>query len=77
MVTGNADVGFVALSQVLQAGQLRGGSVWMLPQTLYDPIRQDAVVLRRGADNPAALALVALLKSAPGRELIRAYGYEL
>lgn len=75
--TGNADVGFVALAQVMQAGQLHGGSVWVVPQALYDPIRQDAVVLRRAGDNPAAQALVALLKSPRGHELIRSFGYDL
>jgi molybdate transport system substrate-binding protein len=75
--TGNADVGFVALSQVLQGGHLKSGSMWVIPRGLYEPIRQDAVVLKRGADNKAALALVQLLKSPPIKDLIRSYGYEL
>jgi molybdate transport system substrate-binding protein len=75
--TGNADVGFVALSQVLEGGQLRSGSVWVLPSTLYSPIRQDAVVLRRGAGNEAAQALVKLLQSPNVKDLIRSYGYGL
>lgn len=73
--TGNADVGFVALSQVLVDGRLRSGSVWRVPPELYSPIHQDAVLLRRGADNPAALALVQLLRSARGQALIAPYGY--
>ena len=52
--TGNAEIGFVALSQVLEGGRLKSGSVWVVPQQLYSPIRQDAVLLKRGADNPAA-----------------------
>jgi molybdate transport system substrate-binding protein len=75
--TGNADVGFVALSQVLEGGRLKEGSVWMVPQTHYDPIRQDAVVLKKGAGNEAALALVKLLQSHNIKDLIRSYGYEL
>ena len=75
--TGNADVGFVALSQVLEGGQLRSGSVWVLPSTLYSPIRQDAVVLQRGAGNEAAQALVKLLQSPNVKDLIRSYGYGL
>ena len=75
--TGNAEVGFVALSQVLEGGRLKSGSLWVLPQSLYSPIRQDAVLLRRGADNPAALALLALLKSRNIQDLIRSYGYEI
>ena len=75
--TGNADVGFVALSQVLEGGRLKEGSVWMIPQVHYDAIRQDAVVLKKGAGNEAALALVKLLQSPHIKDLIRSYGYEL
>lgn len=75
--TGNADVGFVALSQVLEGGRLKSGSMWVVPQALYDPIRQDAVVLQRGANNEAAQALVRLLKSPNIQDLIRSYGYDV
>lgn len=75
--TGNADVGFVAQSQVLEGGRLKSGSMWVVPQNLYSPIRQDAVVLKRGAGNEAVKALVQLLKSPNIKELIRSYGYEL
>lgn len=74
--TGNADVGFVALSQVLEGGQLKQGSVWMIPQAMYSPIRQDAVILKRGANNEAAQALMDLLRSPEVRDLIRSYGYD-
>lgn len=77
VATGNATLGFVALSQVMQDGQLRAGSVWEIPQSLYDPIRQDAVVLQRGAANPGAQALMVLLKSLQTQALIRRYGYAL
>lgn len=73
--TGNAELGFVALSQVLQGGKLKSGSMWVIPQAFYLPIRQDAVVLSRGAANPAAQALVELLKSPSIKDLIRSYGY--
>jgi molybdate transport system substrate-binding protein len=49
--------------------------MWIIPQNLYTPIRQDAVVLQRGASNPAAQALVKLLKSPDIKDLIRSYGY--
>lgn len=75
--TGNADVGFVALAQVLEGGKLKTGSLWVLPPTLYNPIRQDAVVLQRGAHNDAAQALMLLLKSPRTQDLIRSFGYEL
>lgn len=77
VATGNADVGFVAMSQVLEGGRLKAGSMWVIPKTLYDPIRQDAVLLKRGADNEAAQALMKLLKSADGQAVIRAAGYDL
>lgn len=75
--TGNAEIGFVAMSQVLEGGKLKGGSMWVVPQSLYSPIRQDAVVLQHGANNPAALALVKLLQSPNIKDLIRSYGYDI
>ncbi len=75
--TGNADLGFVALSQILETGKSVPGSHWQVPQALYDPIRQDAALLSRGAANPAARAVLDFLRTAPARELIRASGYEL
>lgn len=75
--TGNADVGFVAMSQVLEGGQLKEGSMWVIPQTHYDAIRQDAVLLKRGANNEAAKELFKLLQSPKIKDLIRSYGYDL
>ncbi|MGE0099550.1 MAG: molybdate ABC transporter substrate-binding protein [Hydrogenophaga sp.] len=75
--TGNADIAFVAMSQVLEGGKLKGGSMWVVPQNLYTPIQQDAVLLKRGANNEAARALMTLLKSPNIKDLIRSYGYEI
>lgn len=75
--TGNAEIGFLALSQVLEGGRLKGGSVWVVPQHLYAPIRQDAVLLKRGAHNEAAVALMKLLKSPDIKALIRSFGYDI
>jgi len=75
VATGNADLGFVALSQVLEGGKLKGGSVWIVPADLHAPIVQDAVLLKRGAANPAAKAWMTLLKSPRTKDLIRSYGY--
>lgn len=76
VATGNADIGFVALSQVLVDGKLRGGSMWRVPAEAHAPIVQDAVILKRAADNPAARAWVELLKSAETRALLSSrYGY--
>lgn len=75
--TGNAELGFVAMSQVLESGKLKSGSMWVVPPSLYTPIRQDAVVLQRAANNPAAQALVKLLQSPSMKDLIRSYGYNI
>ncbi len=77
VATGNAQAGFVALSQVLQDGQLREGSLWRVPQTLHTPLRQDAVLLKPGQDSAAARALLAYLRSDKARTIIRSFGYEL
>lgn len=75
--TGNADVGLVAMSQVLDGGKLKEGSMWVIPQASYDPIRQDAVLLKKGADNEAAKALLQLLQNPNIKDLIRSYGYDI
>jgi molybdate transport system substrate-binding protein len=74
--TGNAELGFVALSQIYKDGQYASGSHWLVPTALYKQLRQDAVLLVRGKDNPAAVALLAYLKSEAAKRLIRAHGYE-
>ncbi len=75
--TGNAELGFVALSQVSKDGVLSEGSAWIVPEELYEPIRQDALLLNKGRDNPAARALLDYLKSDTARAVIAAYGYGL
>lgn len=75
VASGNAELGFVALSQVAVPGKPLIGSMWRVPQALYGDIRQDAVLLKAGAANPAATALLQYLKSPAARELIAAYGY--
>ena len=77
VATGNAELGFVALSQVVKDDKLASGSAWVVPSNLHDPIRQDAVLLAPGARNPAARALLEYLKSEKAKALIRSYGYEV
>ncbi|MBC7804063.1 MAG: molybdate ABC transporter substrate-binding protein [Candidatus Parcubacteria bacterium] len=77
VATGNAELGFVALSQIQEGGKPPAGSHWLVPQSLYDPIRQDAVLLARGGSNPAARLFLDFLRSAPARELVRSSGYDL
>lgn len=75
VATGNAELGFVALSQVMGPGKPIAGSWWMVPASLHGEIRQDAVLLKAGAQNPAAQALLAYLKSEPARQVIASFGY--
>ncbi len=75
--TGNAELGFVAMSQVSENGKITSGSGWIVPQNLYAPIKQDAVLLTLGAENPAAKALLDYLKSAQAKAIIQKYGYDL
>ena len=75
VATGNAELGFVALSQVAVPGKPATGSMWKVPQPLYGEIRQDAVLLKAGEKSAAAQALLQYLKSAPARALIASFGY--
>lgn len=78
IVTGNAELGFVALSQVLnKEGKLASGSAWVVPASLYMPIRQDAVILAHGKDKAAAAALMKYLRGDKARAVIKSYGYDL
>ena len=76
VATQNAQLGFVAMSQVMADGRLVEGSVWAVPATLYSPLRQDAVLLNKGQGNAAATALLQYLKGDKARAVIRGYGYE-
>lgn len=75
--TGNAELGFVALSQIYKDGKVSNGSAWIVPANLHDPIKQDAVILNKGKDNAAAKALVDYLKGPKAAEVIKSFGYEL
>lgn len=75
--TGNTDLGFVALSQVMKGGKITSGSAWVVPGNLHAPIRQDAVLLMKGKGNPAAEGLANYLKTDKVKAFIRTYGYEI
>ena len=68
--TGNAELGFVAASQVMGKR-----NVWMVPAALYEPIEQDAVLLRNGENNPAAGAFMEFLRSDAAVAVLEAGGY--
>ena len=76
VASGNAELGFVALSQVWKDGTLTSGSAWIVPASDYSPIRQDAILLTTGAKNSAADALLKYLKGDKARAVIKSYGYE-
>ena len=73
--TGNAELGFVAMSQVFEGGKLKSGSAWVVPVNLHSPLRQDAVLLARARSNPAALQLLTFLKSGQARAIMNSFGY--
>jgi len=74
--TGNARLGFVALSQIWHEGRVTDGSAWVVPAHWHAPLQQDAVLLTTGQRNPAAQALLQYLRSDAARALVRAHGYE-
>lgn len=76
VASGNAELGFVALSQVYENGNISSGSGWVVPATLHSPLRQDAVLLTRARGNAGAAALLAFLKTDKARAAIRAFGYD-
>lgn len=75
VATENAQLGLVALSQVMVDGKIAQGSAWIVPSKLHAPIAQDAVLLVKGRDNPAAVALMRYLQSDRVKTIIRSYGY--
>jgi len=78
--SGNAQLGLVARSQVLRPGQLgdgSSGSAWVVPDHLYEPIRQDAILLNRAIDNPAAAEFMDFIKGQQAGSIITAFGYQL
>lgn len=75
VASGNADLGLVALSQVQRNGKIHQGSAWVLPEHLYSPIRQDAVILRHSHNNPALTAFWSFIKGSESQTIIASFGY--
>jgi molybdate transport system substrate-binding protein len=76
--TGNAELGFIALSQIIdKEGKIGEGSGWIVPEDLHNPIKQDVILLKKGEPNPAAPALLQFLKSKEALAIIKKYGYNL
>ncbi|MEO0317136.1 MAG: molybdate-binding periplasmic protein ModA [Pseudomonadota bacterium] len=75
--TGNAELGFVALSQIQENGKMKPGSAWIVPESMHEALRQDAQLLSKGKDSAAAAELLAYLKSDKAKKIIESYGYQL
>ncbi len=72
--SGNAELGLIAHSQILQPGSLtEGGSRWLVPSNLHSPIEQQAVQL---SEKPESRRFLAFLKNEPALKIIREYGYD-
>ncbi len=75
VASGNAPLGFVALSQIQEDGRIVQGSAWIVPESMYTPIRQDAVLLKHGEHNPAARAFLQYLQQPPAQAIMQRFGY--
>ena len=77
IASANAELGFVALAQVMKDGKIGEGSAWLVPASLHQPIRQDAVILDKGKGKAAAEAWIKYLKGDKARAIIKSFGYEI
>lgn len=75
VATGNAPLGFVALSQIQEDGRIPQGSAWIVPESMYSPIRQDAVLLRNGEKNPVARDFLRYLQAPEVKAIMQRFGY--
>ena len=75
--TENAQLGFVALSQISIDGRITQGSAWVVPQSMHAPLKQEAGLLNAGKDNAAAHALLKYLQGDTAKVIITRYGYAL
>ncbi|MBO1110868.1 molybdate ABC transporter substrate-binding protein [Bordetella petrii] len=72
---GNSDLGFVTLSHIYKDSRIERGSAWIVPTSLYDPIRQEAVLLETGKENLAARSFLFYLKGPKVGQIMRSYGF--
>ncbi|MCS6305769.1 MAG: molybdate ABC transporter substrate-binding protein [Nitrospira sp.] len=75
--SGNAQLGFVALSQIMDPKIKGKGSRWDVPTNLHEPIQQDVILLTKGKDNAGAKALLEFIAGPQSKTIIERYGYEL
>jgi molybdate transport system substrate-binding protein len=77
VATGNAELGFVALSQVMRDGKISTGAGWIVPANLHDPLKQSALLLSSAKDKVAAQAFLDFLRSKTAAGVMRGFGYEV
>jgi molybdate transport system substrate-binding protein len=75
VASGNVELGFVALAQLKSQDAVPAGSLWLVPEELHGPLHQDALLLRGGETNSAAIALMRYLKEPRARAIMREHGY--
>lgn len=75
IATQNVDLGFVSLSQIISDGEIKNGSSWLIPSSMYKPILQDAVILKSSEAIEAARELMLFMRSSYVRNKIEEYGY--
>ena len=73
--TGNAQLGFVALSQIVENGKIKSGSAWIVPEEMHDPLKQDAVVLQSCKHISVCQSLLDYLKTEKAKKIMASYGY--
>lgn len=76
VATGNAQLGLVALSQIMQKAEVIKGSAWPIPASMHKPIRQDALLLKQAKDKPAAKRFLKFFQKQAIKEIISSYGYK-
>ncbi len=77
LTTGVAELGFISYSLIYKPDQPITGSYWVVPQRLYPPMIEQAILLQRGKDNAGAKALLAFLTSDAGKAILQNHGYSL
>ena len=75
VVTGNAQIGFISLSQLSSSREMLGGTSWLVPLSLHEPIQQQAILLKRANSSQVAREFLKFLKSKEGQKIIKNYGY--
>jgi len=76
VATGNVDYGFVAASQIMDKYS-RSKCIWNVPADWYTPLVQQAVLLKRAAQNKAAYEFLNFLKSNQAKQIIHNLGYRV